>query len=80
MFTIILIGYFIITLIALPFQYRYIVALERLKEENKDITQGDMYDSLQYQELVLHANAQGNFLFVPANIMAKKIYKLKHKA
>lgn len=80
MLVIILIIYVLITIIALPFQYRYIVAVEELKKKNKDKTQGEMYDSFQFQEQVVHENAQGNFLFVPANVIASLIYKMKHKS
>jgi hypothetical protein len=67
--------YVIITIIALPFQYRYINAIEEMKKRDIEKTQGQMYDSLEFEEQVIHANGQGNFLFFGANIIASLIYK-----
>ena len=72
--------YVLISLLILPFQYRFLVALkaEEKKNKSKGIHQGEMYDSKNAGELSLHGNMQGNPLFFLANIMASVIYKIKH--
>ncbi|MCA1053987.1 DUF3949 domain-containing protein [Rossellomorea aquimaris] len=72
--------YFIISLILLPFQYRFLIALkaEEAKNRRKGRKQGDMYDRMNAGELSLHGNMQGNPLFLLANIMASILYRIKH--
>lgn len=69
---------FIVTLVILPIQYKYIEGLEEMKKKSGK-TQGEIYEEMSPQEQVLHRNAQANILFIPANIIAHIIYKRKHK-
>lgn len=76
----ILLFYILLSIMLLPFQYRYIKAIKA--EENKLKSNGkkqsDMYDKMNAGELVLHENVQGNGLFFLANILASNIYRIKH--
>ncbi|WP_064094412.1 DUF3949 domain-containing protein [Rossellomorea aquimaris] len=63
---------FIVTMIMVPIQYRYI---KRVEEERKE----DTYERMSAQEQFLHYNAQSNPLFLPANIIAYIIYKSINK-
>ncbi|RDI45739.1 DUF3949 domain-containing protein [Falsibacillus pallidus] len=70
-------GYAVINLIFLPVQYLYVRGMEdEQKRLNKK--QGKMYDDMEAGELVLHYGAQGNMLFLPANVLAGFIYKIRH--
>ncbi|OLS39196.1 DUF3949 domain-containing protein [Bacillus sp. MRMR6] len=75
------IGYIVLSLVLVPFQYRYIKQLEEMRIINnaKKKSQGDMYEEMEFEHQVLHANAQGNMLFFLANILATIIYKVKHR-
>jgi Protein of unknown function (DUF3949) len=71
--------YILISLLILPFQYRFLITLKKEEEKHrkKGRTQGDMYDKMNAGELALHSNMQGNPLFFLANILATIIYRLK---
>lgn len=73
--------YAVITLIALPFQYKYVKVLKEMEVERqqKGLNQEDMYDSMNFETQQLHFNAQGNPLLIPANLLATGIYHLRHK-
>ncbi|MFE8700081.1 DUF3949 domain-containing protein [Cytobacillus sp. FJAT-54145] len=80
--TLIIIGiYLLISLILLPFQYSYIKELKSMhkKNEEKGLNQNDTYEKMSFEEQQLHLNAQGNFLFFGANLLASILYKLKQK-
>lgn len=72
--------YVFISLLILPFQYRFLIALKAEEKKNKlkGKKQGEMYDAMNAGELSLHGNMQGNPLFFLANIMASIIYRIKH--
>ena len=72
--------YVLLSIVMLPFQYRFLVALkqEERKFKAKGKTQGEMYDEMNAGELVLHSHIQGNALFFLANIMASIVYKMKY--
>ncbi|MFP9128377.1 DUF3949 domain-containing protein [Niallia sp. BSM11] len=72
--------YVLLSIVMLPVQYRFLVALkeEERKYKAKGKTQGEMYDEMNAGELVLHSHNQGNALFFLANIMASIVYKIKH--
>ncbi|MDE5053860.1 DUF3949 domain-containing protein [Niallia taxi] len=72
--------YILLSIVILPLQYRFLVALkqEEAKFKAKGKTQGDMYDEMNAGEQALHNNIQGSALFFLANIMASIVYKLKH--
>lgn len=74
-------GYLLLTLIMIPFQYRYVEQMEkkRLENEKKGKSQGEMIEDMEFQEQLLHANVQGNVLFFLANILATIIYKVKQR-
>ncbi|OIU69646.1 DUF3949 domain-containing protein [Rossellomorea aquimaris] len=80
-FLIIIGVYILISLLILPFQYRFLITLKREEEKHrkKGRTQGEMYDSMNAGDLALHSNMQGNPLFFLANILASIIYRVKHR-
>jgi hypothetical protein len=80
-FGIFVIGYIILSIILVPFQYRYIEEMkkQRIAHEKIGIGQGEMFEQMEFEQQVLHANAQGNFLFLLANILATIIYKIKQR-
>jgi Protein of unknown function (DUF3949) len=69
---------FVITLVMIPVQYRYIKAMEADKEKHKRKA-GEVFDEMPFGEAFLHQNTQINPLFLPANLIAYIIYRLKHK-
>jgi hypothetical protein len=69
---------FVITLIMIPVQYRYIQSMEEEREKKKQ-KHGEVYDKMPVGEEFLHLNAQINPLFLPANLIAYLIFKAKHK-
>lgn len=74
------IGYLLLSIILVPFQYRYIAQLEKLRKANeaKGKSQGEMFEEMEFENQVLHANAQGNLLFFLANILATVVYKIRN--
>ncbi|NQD68033.1 DUF3949 domain-containing protein [Bacillus haikouensis] len=69
---------FVITLVMIPVQYRYIHSMEEEREKKKH-EHGEVYDKMPLGEEFLHMNSQINPLFLPANLIAYLIYKAKHK-
>jgi hypothetical protein len=59
-FLIIIGVYILISLLILPFQYRFLITLKKEEEKHKKKgrTQGKMYDSMNAGELALHSNMQ----------------------
>jgi hypothetical protein len=80
-FGIVVVGYIILSIILVPFQYRYIEEMKKLRKEHekKGISQGEMFEEMEFEHQQLHLNAQGNFLFLLANILATILYKIKHR-
>jgi Protein of unknown function (DUF3949) len=80
-FWIFVLGYIGISLVLVPFQYRYVEQMEkmRLAHEKKGKSQGDMFEEMEFGQQVLHANVQGNLLFFLANIIATVVYKIRHR-
>ncbi|WP_045516896.1 DUF3949 domain-containing protein [Neobacillus niacini] len=74
-------GYILLSLILVPFQYRYVeqMAKRRIENEKKGKSQGEMMEDMEFEEQVLHANVQGNMLFILANILASIVYKVIHR-
>lgn len=74
-------GYILLSLILIPFQNRYVEQMEKMQKvnEKKGISQGEMMEDMGFEEQVLHANVQGNMLFILANILATIVYKVKHR-
>lgn len=79
-FFIIFIFYVLLSLILLPFQYRFLVSMKQREKINrlKGIKQGEMYDKMNVGELELQYNIQSNPLFLLANVFASVIYRIKH--
>lgn len=73
--------YILLSLILIPFQYRYVEQMEKMRKANekKGISQGEMMENMKFEEQVLHANVQGSMIFFLSNILATIIYKLKHR-
>ncbi|MBY0148767.1 DUF3949 domain-containing protein [Neobacillus niacini] len=74
-------GYILLSLILIPFQYRYVEQMEKMRKENekKGVSQGEMMENMKFEEQVLHANVQGSMIFFLANILATIVYKIKHR-
>lgn len=74
-------GYILFSLILIPFQYRYVEQMEKMREANekKGISQGEMMENMKFEEQLLHANVQGSMIFFLANILATIVYKMKHR-
>jgi hypothetical protein len=74
-------GYILLSLILIPFQYRYVEQMEKMRKnsEKNGISQGEMMENMKFEDQVLHANAQGSMIFILANILATIVYKLKHR-
>ena len=74
-------GYILLSLILIPFQYRYVEQMEKMRKENekKGKSQGQMMEDMEFQEQILHANVQGNLLFFLANILATIVYRIKNR-
>jgi hypothetical protein len=74
--------YVLISLLILPMQYRFLIALKADEEKNRlrGKKQGEMYDAMNASELSLHGNMQGNPLFFLANLFASILYRVKHSA
>ncbi|UTE78462.1 DUF3949 domain-containing protein [Rossellomorea sp. KS-H15a] len=72
--------YVLISLLILPMQYRFLIALKGEEEKNrlKGKKQGEMYDDMNAGELSLHSNMQGNPLFFLANLFASILYRVRH--
>ncbi|RBP92984.1 uncharacterized protein DUF3949 [Cytobacillus firmus] len=72
--------YVLLSLLILPMQYRFLIALKKEEAQNKakGKTHGKMYDNMRAGELVLHENIQGNPVFFLANFLASIIYRIKH--
>lgn len=68
--------YVLISLLILPMQYRFLIALKAEEEKNrlKGKKQGEMYDDMNAGELSLH----GNPLFFLANLFASILYRVRH--
>ena len=78
----VLAGYLLLSLILLPMQYSYVKELKKLDQKRREqgISQNEMYDRMSFEEQQLSFNAQGNFLFIGANVFATILYKWKHKS
>ncbi len=78
---IVLCGYVLLSLLLIPMQYLYIKELRKLEEERvqQGITQNELYDRMPFERQQLHYNAQGNPLFILANLFATVLYKIKNR-
>lgn len=74
-------GYLLLSIILLPFQYNYIKSIKEQELERKrlGLTINEHYEDMSFETQQLHYNAQGNPLFIGANILASILYKLKNK-
>lgn len=74
-------AYILLSLLLLPVQYKYIKELKETQKKNKDrgVSIEDHYDQMSFETQQLHFNAQGNFLFIGANMLAAIVYHLKNR-
>ncbi|MDQ0973764.1 hypothetical protein QFZ31_003642 [Neobacillus niacini] len=74
-------GYILLSLILIPFQYRYVEQMEKMRKANekKGIGQSEMMENMKFEDQVLHANVQASMIFILANILATIIYKVKNR-
>ena len=70
-------AYLLLSLVLVPFQYRYLTGVEEEQNRNGQ-NQTAYYESKSASEQILHANTQGNILFGFANVIAYAIYKIKN--
>ncbi|MEQ2526425.1 DUF3949 domain-containing protein [Robertmurraya yapensis] len=77
----IILAYILLSFILLPIQYRYIKELKEMDKERKalGLSQNEYYEKMSFENEQLHFNAQGNPLFIGANILATLLYKWRHK-
>ena len=73
--------YFLISLFILPFQYKYIKALKEMDKERMKLglSQSEYYEKMEFGREQLHFNAQGNLLFIGANMLATLLYHWRQK-
>ena len=73
--------YFLISLFILPFQYKYIKALKEMDKERMKLglSQSEYYEKMEFGREQLHFNAQGNLLFIGANMLATLLYRWRHR-
>ncbi|MFD2656544.1 DUF3949 domain-containing protein [Gracilibacillus thailandensis] len=71
-------AYLLLSLVLVPFQYRYLTGVKE-EQIRCEQNQSEYYNSKSVAEQILHANTQGNPVFILANVMAYIIYKLKQK-
>lgn len=67
-----------LNLLFVPFQYRYIKAMEEKRKASK--SQEEMYNEMTFGELQLHFHNQTNPVLIPANILAVILYYTKKKS
>ncbi|WP_299090975.1 DUF3949 domain-containing protein [uncultured Metabacillus sp.] len=74
-------AYLLLSLLLLPMQYRYIKQLKEDEKERKvlGLTADAYYERMGFETQQLHFNAQGNLLFLGANLLATLVYNWKHK-
>ena len=73
--------YFLISLFILPFQYKYFKALKEMDKERMKLglSQNEYYEKMEFGREQLHFNAQGNLLFIGANMLATLLYHWRQK-
>ncbi|MDX8361593.1 DUF3949 domain-containing protein [Cytobacillus sp. IB215316] len=64
----------IINVVMIPIQYAYFKKIEEEKK-NKQLSQGEFFDAMEFQEQLLHFNAHSSIFIFPANFIAYSIYK-----
>ncbi|MGI8385981.1 DUF3949 domain-containing protein [Robertmurraya sp. P23] len=64
-----------------PVQYKYIKQLKETQKRNKErgVYVEEHYDQMSFETQLLHFNAQGNLLFIGANLLAPLVYKWKNR-
>ena len=74
-------AYILLSLILAPMQYGYIKELKEMDKERRELglSQNEYYEKMGFEYEQLHFNAQGNFLFIGANLFAEAFYKWKHR-
>lgn len=72
-------AYIVLSLLLVPVQYKYIKQLNETQKRNKErgVSVEDHYDQMSFETQQLHFNAQGNLLFIGANLLATLVYNLK---
>ncbi|WP_449619330.1 DUF3949 domain-containing protein [Robertmurraya sp. Marseille-Q9965] len=77
----IILAYIALSFILLPIQYRYVQSLKELEKERnaRGLNQNEYYEKMSFENEQMHFNAQGNPLFIGANILATLLYNWKHK-
>ncbi|MGS2779380.1 DUF3949 domain-containing protein [Robertmurraya sp. GLU-23] len=72
-------AYIVLSLLLVPVQYKYIKQLKETQKRNKErgVSVEDHYDQMSFETQQLHFNAQGNLLFIGANLLATLVYNLK---
>ena len=74
-------AYLLLSLFILPVQYKYIKALKEMDKERMKLglSQNEYYEKMGFEREQLHFNAQGNLLFVGANMLATFLYNWRQK-
>lgn len=73
--------YALLSIVLVPMQYKYVKSLKEMEKERNEmgLTQNEYYEKMRFEYQELHLNAQGNSLFIGANLLASLLYKWKHK-
>lgn len=74
-------AYVLLSILLVPVQYKYIKHLKETHERNKKrgVSLEDHYDQMSFETQQLHFNAQGNLLFIGANLLATLVYNFKNR-
>ncbi|WP_409291329.1 DUF3949 domain-containing protein [Peribacillus sp. SCS-37] len=73
--------YILLSIILLPMQYKYIKQVKEIDARSKELglTKEEYYDKMSFEMQELHFNAQGNPLFIGANLLATLLYNWRQK-
>ena len=74
-------AYILLSLLLVPVQYKYIKQLKETQVRNKErgVSVEDHYNQMSFETQQLHFNAQGNLLFIGANLLATLVYNLENR-
>ena len=74
-------AYILLSLLLVPVQYKYIKQLIETQVRNKErgVSVEDHYNQMSFETQQLHFNAQGNLLFIGANLLATLVYNLENR-
>ncbi|MGE7918945.1 DUF3949 domain-containing protein [Viridibacillus sp. NPDC093762] len=74
-------AYILLSLILMPMQYKYITHLKETDQKIKELglTKEEYYEKMSFETQELHFNAQGNLLFLGANLFSTLLYNWEQR-